>query len=113
MSAVVVGYDCEHQADDTMAEGMVRDLVAHYPGHGWFVLVKGGVVHVKILDINDKWGMCLHYSQMKGDAAERKRSLILAAGELLERANLKRGASSGEKVTRVEGIPDKHMRAGV
>lgn len=114
MSAVVVGFDCENEIDDQMAGGMLRDLVDTYPGHAWFIVIRSGVIHVKDLDINDKWGMCLHYSQMKGDAAERKRNLIRAAGEFLERANLKRGRATGAVVTHVEGIPDKHMtRAGL
>lgn len=105
----VVGYDTEHATDEPMAAQMVSDLCQAYPGHGWFVMIKGGIVHVKDLDLNDKWGMALHYSQIKGDAKDRKRDVLRAAGEFLERANLKRGAKSGQTVTRVEGIPDKHM----
>lgn len=109
MTALIVGYDCEHTADEPMAESMVRDLVGAYPGHSWFVVIRGGVVQVKDTDLHDKWGMCLHYSQIKSDAQDRKRSLIRSAGEFLERANLKRGANTGELVRKVEGIPDKHM----
>ena len=105
----VVGYDCEHDRDEPMASAMVADLCAHYPGHDWFVLIRGGVVHVKVMSINDKWGMCLHYSQIKADAQDRKRQLIRAAGEFLERANLARGRSQGEVVTKVEGVPDKFL----
>jgi hypothetical protein len=110
MSAIVVGFDCENELDDGMAAQMVNDLCLAYPGHAWFVVIRGGVVHVKDMDLNDKWGMCLHYSQIKADAQERKRSLIRSAGEFLERARLKRGAKAeGQNVTSVEGIPDKHM----
>lgn len=105
----VVGYDTEHQADEPMAAQMVFDLCQAYPGHGWFVVIKGGIVHVKDLDLNDKWGMCLHYSQVKGDAKDRKRDVLRAAGEFLERANLKRGAATGQVVRHIEGVPDRHM----
>jgi hypothetical protein len=109
MNATVVGFDCENQTDDLMAAQMVSDLCQAYPGHGWFVVIRSGVIHVKDMDINDKWGMCLHYSQVKGDAKDRKRDLLRAAGEFLERANLRRGAKSDDVAMAVEGIPDKHL----
>lgn len=105
----LVGIDVENDADATMATGCVRDLVDHYPGHDWHVMVKGGILHVKAMNINPNWGMCLHYSQIKSDAQERKRSLLRAAGEFLERANLRRGRREDETVLHVDGIPDKHM----
>lgn len=105
----VVGIDVENDIDDPIAMQMVRDLLSAYPGHSWFVVIRGGIVHVKDMDINPAWGMCLHYTQIKDDAAERKKQVIRAAGEFLERANLKRGANTGEVVRHVEGIPDKHL----
>ena len=106
---LVVGIDTEHTADEPMAEQMLADLCRAYPGHAWFVLIKGGIVHVKDLDLNDKWGMCLHYSQINGDAKARSKDVIRAAGEFLERANLKRGAYDGQAVAHIEGVPDRHM----
>jgi hypothetical protein len=108
----VIGIDCEHTRDEHMAQEALRTLVNHYPGHGWFVVIRGGVMHVKDMEINPNWGMCLHYSQIKGDAADRAREIVRAAGEFLERANLKRGASEGVHVKHVEGIPDKHIERG-
>lgn len=113
MSEIIVGYDCEFDSDNLMAEGIVRDLVDAYPGHGWFVAIKGGVIHVKDLDLNEKWGMCLHYSQIKGDANDRKKQVTRAAGEFLERANLARGKKTEQVVKSIEGVPQKHMRAGL
>ena len=110
---MIVGIDCEHDTDMPMAEQMLADLCAAYPGHPWFVLIKGGVVHVKDLDLSEKWGMCLHYSAIKGDAKERKRKLLSSAGEFLERANLKRGRKTDDVAMRVEGVPDKHLRTGL
>lgn len=105
----VVGFDCEHERDDPMARQMVADLCHAYPGHAWFVLVKGGVVQVKNMDFHPDWGMVLHYSQIKGDANERKRLLLRNAGEFLERANLKRGAKTDAPLLGVEGIPEVDM----
>jgi hypothetical protein len=108
-AANIVGFDCEHTSDEPMAAQMVTDLCLAYPGHSWFVLIKGGVVQVKDMDLSDRWGMVLHYTQIKGDASERKRSLIRAAGEFLERANLRRGRKTDDVAMRGEGIPDKDM----
>lgn len=105
----VVGFDTEHVSDEHMAAQMVHELCQAYPGHGWYVVIKGGIVHVKDLDLSDKWGMALHYSQVKGDAKERKRDVLRAAGEFLERANLKRGAATGQTVQHIDGVPDRHL----
>lgn len=108
----VVGIDTEHERDDGMARQMLHDLVQSYPGHDWHVLIRGGVVQVKIVDINPHWGMVLHYNAIKSDAMERKRDLLRSAGEFLERARLKRGAKQDVAPTvAVEGIPDKYMAA--
>jgi hypothetical protein len=87
----VVGIDVENNCDDPMAIQMVQDLVAAYPGHSWFVVIKGGIVHIKDMDLHPDWGMCLHYSQIKSDAADRKKQVLWAAGEFLERASKKSG----------------------
>lgn len=114
MSDLVVGYDTEHERDEGMAQDTLKTLVRHYPGHAWFIVIKGGVMHVKNLHFNDKWGMCLHYSNIKGDTTARTRSVVRAAGEFLERARVARGANTGERVRRLEGVPDKDMtRAGM
>lgn len=107
----IVGIDTEHEADNTLATTMLRDLCDAYPGHGWFVVIKGGVVHIKNLDMSDKWGMAIHYAEIKDDAKERKRNLIRSAGEFLERAGLRRGARTEQPVTQIEGV--KNMRPGL
>lgn len=106
----IVGIDCEHPTDEVMAKDALRALVDHYPGHDWNILVRGGVWHVKALNIHPNWGMCQHYASIKGDAKDRVRVLVRAAGEFLERANLRRGARTQADPRAVEGIPDKEMR---
>lgn len=91
MSDPIVGIDVEHDRDDTMAMQMVRDLCEAYSGHSWFVVIKGGIVHIKDMAIHPDWGMALHYSQLKADAADRKKQVLFAAGEFLERASKKLG----------------------
>ena len=87
----VVGIDCEHDRDDPMAMGMVKDLCQAHPGHAWFVVIRGGVVHIKDMDMHPDWGMCIHYNDIKSDAADRKKQVLWAAGEFLERARRRNG----------------------
>jgi hypothetical protein len=94
----VVGIDCEHDRDDPMAMQMVKDLCEAHPGHAWFVVIRGGIVHVKDMDLHPDWGMALHYNQIKGDAADRKKQVLWAAGEFLERASRLNGAVSFQDI---------------
>jgi hypothetical protein len=105
----VVGYDTEHERDEPMAREIVQTCSCAYPGHDWFCVIKGGVIQIKLMDINPNWGMVLHYTQVKGDAASRKADVLRSAGEFLERANLSRGFKTHDKVKHVEGIPDKDL----
>lgn len=114
MTDYVVGYETEHDRDEGMARECLATLCKHYPGHAWFVTIKGGVLFVKNLHMNDRWGMCLHYSSIKGDANARARDLVRSAGEFLERANKARGRADGDKTRAIEGVPQKDMaRAGL
>ena len=109
--SIVVGYDTEHDCDERLAQELVQVLVHAYPGHPWFVVIRGGVIHIKHMELSSSWGMCLHYTDLKEDATVRRQSVIRAAGEFLERAAMKRGAHDAEQVvTGVEGIPDKWLR---
>lgn len=110
LNETIVGYDTEHERDEPLAREIVNTLSTSYPGHGWFVLIKGGVVQVKNLDWSDKWGMTLHYSQIVSDANDRKKHVIRAAGEFLERAAVKRGAKTEQVVRSIEGVPQKDVR---
>jgi hypothetical protein len=105
-----VAADVEHDRDVPMAREIIECLHAAYPGHEWFVLIRGGIVQIKKMEWHANWGMALQYADLKGDAMARKRSVIRAAGEFLERGNAKRGANTGEPIKGVEGIPEKQMR---
>ncbi len=104
-----VGYDTEFAADETTAKEMLASLVEAYPGWRWFVVIKGGIIHIKNLNFSDQWGMALKYSDLKDDASQRKRSALRAAGEFLERACRIRGAKTDEPIKQVEGIADKYL----
>ncbi len=105
----IVGFDTEHDRDEPMARDIVNTLSTTYPGHGWFVLIRGGVVQIKNLDWSEGYGMVIHYSQLKSDANVSKREVVKAAGEFLERARVKRGAKTEQEVASVEGLPQKYF----
>lgn len=105
----VVGVDVEHDRDMGMAQDVLGVLVRNYPGYHWFVVIRGGIIQVKISNWTGKWGMSLHYTDIAHDASYRAREVKRAAGEFLERANAVRGASRGEKVKHIEGVPDKAL----
>lgn len=99
---MIVQADTEHAQDISLAKEIAETLNAHYPGHLWAVTVRGGAVVIKDLYISSLYGVVLHTSNMQ-DAGVRSRKVIGAGGELLERANLRRGEYT-EKATKVEGI---------
>ena len=102
---MIVQAETEHMQDMTLAKDIGEILHAAYPGHLWAVTVQGGVAVIKDLFISSQWGMVLHYKNIVGDAAVRKKKVIMSGGELLERANIKRGArQEGDRALKVEGI---------
>ncbi len=105
----MVGYDCEHDRDDSMADEVLSILLTAYPGYDWFVTIRSGVMHIKILTLSDRWGMALHYNDIKHNAGARKKDIIRAAGEFLERANLHRGKARRDALKRIEGVPQRHL----
>lgn len=84
-------------------------LARAYPGYSWFIRIDDGLLMISTVDINGTLGkqtslrMVRQYSQIAHDAEYRKRVVLMAAGELLERAHLRRGQSSGEKPKVFEG----------
>ena len=94
-------------AEDAVAKTALEALHEVYPGHPWRVFVGGGVIQVKNLLFSNKWGMVRKLAKIQDDSAVFKRNIIMAAGEFLERARLKRAAFDGEKAVGVEGIPQK------
>jgi hypothetical protein len=88
----VTGYYAEHDADDTMCRTFLVALHRNYPHYSWFIESRGGVIMIRNFDISKNWCMVLHKANIEFDVSVAIRKMVKAAGEFLERANLKRGA---------------------
>ena len=99
--------DTAFQEDE--AHQVLGVLCAAYPGHPWAVLVRGGVIFIRHLELGNGWGMNVKFSAVQHDAAVFKREIIRGAGEWLERAGLVRGRSTDDPIIRVEGVPEKYQ----
>ncbi len=90
---------------DHLAKEISETLTAVYPNHSWWIEVRQGALiikHFSISGASGTIGMVRHLSSLVGDATARKREVVRAAGELLERAGLPRGAFQGGRVTQLE-----------
>lgn len=96
---------------DALAKEVAETLTFAYPNHGWFVEVKGGVLVIKHLEASGARGligMLRKLDALSHDAMARKKDVIRAGGELLERAGLARGARTDDPVLTFE-LDDKKM----
>ena len=95
--------------DEILAKRASELLNSHYPGYLWAVNVNsektGGCMFIKNLSISYRYGYTLHLDKL--DAKLNK--VIKAGGEILERANMVRGASKNLLPRFIDGIPDKHQ----
>lgn len=97
----------QNPAGDKLAKDVLEMLWEKYPGHPWSAQVTGGVLFIKHLGFGKNWGMIRHLKSVDFDAAVLKRQVTMAAGEFLERANLRRAAANGEQIKRLEGVPER------
>lgn len=99
--------------DMLLAERIMETLGNHYPGHLWAVHVnsEGGVVIIKNYRISFAYGMVLHLRNVYLDPSLKR--VIRMAGELLERANMKRGQATGEFADKLEGVKPKDQVKGI
>lgn len=81
-------------------------LTQAYPGHTWYVRIDGGMLIIKDYKISDIWSMTRRFDSIAHDAKKRKHDVIMAAGEFLECANMRRGAFEGEYAKTLEGRLD-------
>lgn len=102
----------EHDQDFTMAKDIADLLFESYPGHLWAVHVRSGVATIHAMNISSLWGYVLHYANIAHNFGERKRKVLKAGGEILERAHLVRGERRDEVNTVLEGVAD-YKRLGV
>ena len=100
------------QADNAnglnLARWALSALDQHYPGWGWHVMVRGGVMMIRIPSASRTWGMNTRITEFDHDATTLKRRVINAAGEFLERAGKARAAWVGDRITHVEGAGRVH-----
>jgi len=106
----VPGHDASFN-DIQLAQNASNLLNDHYPGHLWAVFVdseqSGGVMVIKNLAMSSEYGFVLHLSNVIHDPSLRK--VLMAGGEMLERAKMERGRWDGETAEHVDGLPDKYQ----
>lgn len=97
----------EEAQDMTMAKDIADTLFEKYPGYMWGVSVKSGVAVIKCLNVSSLYGYILKYADIKDDAGYRKKEVLKAGGEILERAGMKRGEREFNSTAKsVDGIKD-------
>ena len=104
------GVEAKTPQERAFGKQVLEVLDQFYPGHSWYVFVGGGIMAIKNLSFSSKWGMVRKLKNIQHDAMVWKREIIRAAGEFLERANIKRGKREmGQKTFKVEGIPQRDI----
>jgi hypothetical protein len=95
--------------DNPLAKGVAQEaagyLVTAYPNHSWWVECRSGCLIIKHFEMSGARGtvgMVRHTSNLDHDAGARKKDIVRAAGEMMERAGLRRGANNGAPVTSFE-----------
>ena len=91
-------------------------LAKTYPGYQWLVRAYASrgyfVIHCAeisaSLTTNQPYGMLMHVNKMD-DAGILTKKIIRMGGELLERANLVRGKSTGDAPKQVDGLPKQYQ----
>jgi len=95
--------------DEILAKRAADMLNKHYPGHLWAVNVNseetGGVLIIKNFSVSYRYGYILHIAKL--DAKLKK--VLMAGGEILERARMARGSFKGATPDYIDGVLDKHQ----
>jgi hypothetical protein len=98
--------DSDDVTDLWLAKEIGETLHGTYPGYLWGVNITGGVAIIRNYRISAKWGMVIKLKDILHDAGVRKKEVIRAGGEFLERARLVRGKATGEGAMVLEGDPN-------
>lgn len=106
MSAVYVMTESDDERNLPMCKEIAEYLVQAYPGHPWHVRIDGGMLIIKNMKISPIWSMARKFSDIAQDAGSRKREVVMAAGEFLECAHMRRGLATGENAKVLEGRKD-------
>jgi hypothetical protein len=82
-----------------------------YPGHLWAIYFSGRTMVIKNMAISPYYGMALDDADLV-TYAELKRAAIIAGGELLERAGMRRGRWNGQEASHLEGEDPRFNKRG-
>jgi len=107
--AVAIG---DNPIADAFAKSVLEILVPLYPNHGWHVECKANVLIIKHLEASGHRGligMLRKIDQLPKSGQALSKEIMRAGGELLERANMKRGARTDDPVTSFE-LDDDSLR---
>lgn len=96
-------------AQASEAEKVMGILCAAYPGHPWAVRVDKGIIFIRYLAFEGPWGMNIKTGKEDWSSSNLSRKIVMAAGEWLERAGLKRGRENGDEIQKVEGVPERKV----
>jgi len=88
--------------DYNAAKEMAEVLHAAYPGHLWAVTCEGnnGIATIRNLALSGELGFVLKLKDIYSASAWKK-TILAAAGEILERFYLRRGAANEDQITSV------------
>jgi len=101
----IIYVDGDSPISEQFAKEAAEALFDAYPNHSWWVECRGGIMiikHFMLSGLRGVIGMVRHMSAMEHDAKKRKKDIIMSAGELLERAHMRRGAYTGDMPTIME-----------
>jgi hypothetical protein len=91
------------------AKAVAEKLTEVYPNHLWAVAWQGGAIVVKNLSISGFYGMILE-NPKKHTLKEIVKDAVMKGGELLERADMKRGKWNGYGAERLEGSDPRFFK---
>ena len=102
--------------DLKLAQDIAEKLLEVYKGYAWVIDVdsrKGGVTLLcgevqAALSTNFPYKFWIPFEQLASHKI-MVRTVIMAAGEILERANLSRGKNLGDRPTQVDGVKEHHQ----
>lgn len=105
------GHEAPGQ-DVTLALELSALLNNHFPNHQWMVHVnsQGGVIDIKNGTISGQYGYRIKPGKLTHDAL--KHAVIIGGGEILERANVRRGRFDEAEmldVDKIDGVKPQHQ----
>lgn len=88
----------EHASAVLLAKDIANYLEHTYPGWAWAVETdpRGGIVNLRALKLSGEWGYILKLAWIQDDPVVRRRLVLKAAGEILERYGMPRAGYSYE-----------------